>query len=476
MWQTGGVKSGAAPRAVVVGSGLAGLMCARDLARGGWDVAVVTPGRAGRDGATARVHALAPWILLSAPWVRGDSPDRFLADLKERGGGLEREGLAEVFAEEAHQVAIDLCEELELDILEPSPVAFRGDAFPRGRRCVPRQRRPLLAPLLEECVACGARLVERTVAVGLAVDSERVAGVAVRSRDGGATRVLESDVVVLACGGMGAVFPVTTSPRWCRGSGVALASAAGAVLHAPHLVQVLPVTSTPPLFFPTTAALLAGDIWVGESKLAVSGGLEDATRAIASALRSGAEVTLAPGSANGSLLPARVRASLALRREGRVELVLAAHHGVGGVAIDTWGRTSLPGLYACGEAAGGVQGARRTMGTGLLEATIFGRRSARAAARDIAKMPAPTWSGQILTPPWAHDAGTLESRMDELMRPLSVLRPPSEVLAVLDVLESWPCGDGEGPSEAAYLGGLRRLAAVELLRSSLGATAAMASG
>jgi L-aspartate oxidase len=160
---------------LVVGSGLAGLECALELANAGWCVEVLSPGRAGCDGATHRVYALAPWILLTAPWVRGDSPERFLADLKRQGGGREREGLAEVLAAEAHTAALGLVESLGLVPLG-EPTALPGDEVARGMRCLPRTGRVLLAPLLRKCDEAGVGVRGRALAVGLLADAGRVIG------------------------------------------------------------------------------------------------------------------------------------------------------------------------------------------------------------------------------------------------------------------------------------------------------------
>jgi aspartate oxidase len=449
----------------VVGSGLAGLECARTLAAGGWRVEVISAGRVGRDGATHRVHALAPWILLTAPWVKGDSPDRFLADLKRRGEGAQRDGLAEVLAAEAHTAARELMAALDLVSLGEGPSKLEGDELPRGMRCVPRDRHSLLAPLLTRCEAAGVRLSGRSLAVGLVSDGRRVAGALVLDRTRNEARRAEADAVVLACGGVGAVFPVTTVPRWVRGTGLALASAAGVLLHRPELTQALPVIATPPLYFPTSAALLSGRVTIDGQPLAGATDLDTITRSVAEGLRRGAGAFLEPGGEPAEVLPPRLRGGAAAHAAGRVPLTAALHHAIGGVAIDTWGRTSVTGLYACGEAAGGVQGRRRTMGTGLLEAYVFGRRAALAAIRDLERRgPAPT-GGEVVIPPTPSDAPGLEDLLDRLLGPLTVLRPAEEVSAAASAISAWPIAVDSGVDERGAMAGIRRSAALAVLAS-----------
>ncbi|HQT93929.1 MAG TPA: FAD-dependent oxidoreductase [Thermoanaerobaculaceae bacterium] len=465
------MTNGERGRAVVVGSGLAGLACAVELAGSGWATTVVTAGRAGRDGATHRVHGLAPWILLTAPWVRGDSPERFLADLARRGQGLERTGLAEVLAENAHAAARELIETLDLELLADEPVTLPGDEIARGLRCLPRDRHLLLAPLLRRCAELGVELRERTLASGLLLAAGRVVGLTAFGRGGGGPERILADAVVLACGGSASVFPVSTAPRWCRGSGLAVAGTAGALLHRPELTQALPVTATPPLFFPSSAALVTATIWIGERTLPRERDLETTTLEIARAGRDGIPAFLEADEGAREVLPPQIRASAGIAGGRRVALTVAQHHAIGGVAIDAWGRTSLAGLYACGEAAGGVQGRRRTMGTGLLEAAIFGTRAARAAVRDRARPEAgPAAPLQAFVPPLPADAEALERRLDELLRPLVVERPADAVARAIGELEGWPerPGSNGGPDEKCVLAAIRRQAAVLILGGSLG--------
>ncbi len=469
LWQTMDVTNVERGRAVVVGSGLAGLECALELAGSGWATTVVTAGRAGRDGATHRVHGLAPWILLTAPWVRGDSPERFLADLAKRGQGLERAGLAEVLAENAHSAARELIETLDLELMADEPVMLPGDEIARGLRCLPRDRHLLLSPLLRRCAELVVTVRERTLASGLLLAAGRVAGVTVCGRGGAGTEGLAADAVVLACGGIGSVFPVSTAPRWCRGSGLAVAGTAGALLHRPELTQALPVTSTPPLYFPTSAALVNARIWIGERLLTSERDLEATTLEIARAGRDGTPAFLEADDSAQRLLPPQLRASAALAGGRRVGLTVAQHHAIGGVAIDAWGRTSLAGLYACGEAAGGVQGRRRTMGTGLLEAAIFGRRAGRAAVRDGTRNGAGSEAPlRAVAPPLPVDPDALERRLDELLRPLVVERPAEAVARALAELEGWPvrCDRNGGADEKGVLAAIRRRAAVMILGGS----------
>ncbi len=447
----------AAPEAVVVGSGLAGLSCALELARHGRRVVVVTAGRAGLDGCSHRVHALAPWILLTAPRVRGDSPDAFLADLVARGEGLLREEVTAVFAASAHRAAEEIVELLGLEPLEHGPVRLPGDAHPRGLRCRPSGRGPLLAPLLAACRQAEVRFVERAVVVGLVVTrGGRVCGVVTHGQ-GECLREIGAEAVVLACGGTGAVFPVSTAPRFCRGSAVALSAVAGAMVHHPHLVQVLPLSATPRGFFPGSAALGAGEVTVGGEPLGWDGrDVDHLGRLVARAALAQQQAVLLV--AEDARLPRPVQHAARARGDGAVPLVAAVHHGIGGVAIDAWGRTSLPGLYACGEAAGGVQGRHRTMGTGLIEARVFGVRAARAVHHDLQRWLDAAGPEQRCTCRAAARPAELDRRLDTIMGRVVAGEPVATPVAA--ELAAWP--EEERPGRRSWLAGLRRTAALAM--------------
>lgn len=454
-------------RVVVVGSGLAGLSCAHRLLQQGVQVVVVTPGYLGRDGATQRVHALAPWIVLNAPCQRGDSPQRFWEDLSRVGEGKARPGLGEVFAEKAPAVAKELVGLLRLRPLDEAPVLLPGNSLPRARRFLPEDAhlllRPLMAPLFRH-----AEVHERALAVGLEVDGERVCGVWAFHRLEGKLKLHLADAVVLACGGPGAVFGPSTVPRWCRGSGIALAATASALLHNPHIHQALPVLSLPPAYFPTTRALLKGRVGVEEELLPPMGDLEALTTLLAHALRQGHKAWLQLREQDYNLLPFRVR-ELLQGPERRLGLSIVVHHGVGGVAVDTCGRTSVSGLYACGEAAGGIQGARRLLGTGLLEARVFALRAAEAILRDLPKIgpaePAEA-ARKLLKPPL--DADLLEAQIDRWLEPLVVVRPREEVAERLLRLASWPLAQ-EAATASNWRGAIRLQAAKLILSAEVAA-------
>lgn len=455
---------------VIVGSGLAGLSCAQALLEKGVAVTMLTPGYVGRDGATQRVRALVPWILLNAPCQRGDSPDRFFEDLQRAGQGIQRPGLTEVFAREAPQAAKDLMELLDLKPLDQEAVLLPGNSFPRGRRLTPRGSGLLLRRLLW-AVQPQALVYQRALAVGLEVSEGRVLGVWAWHRSQEQLLLHRAEAVVLACGGVGALFGPSTVPRWCRGSGLALGLAARALLHNPHITQALPVLAIPPVYFPTTAALLKSRIWVGENLLPQLPDLESVTIALAQALRRGHKAWLELDATDQGLLPPWIRETRPQMDGHRFALTLAVHHGVGGVAIDAWGRTSVPGLYACGEAAGGVQGARRLMGTGLLEARVFGLRAAQAICKDLekGKLSPPVESfGEIL--PLPASPTQLETFLDRSLAALAVVRPPEEVASCLAALEAWPTTP-RGENGRVWLTAIRWAAARTLLAAQLAASA-----
>lgn len=453
-------------RVVVVGSGLAGLSCAHRLLELGVQGVVLTPGYLGRDGATQRVHALAPWIVLNAPCQKGDSPQLFWEDLSRAGEGKGRPGLDEVFAEKAPAAAKELATLLHLRPLDQEPFLLPGNSFPRARRFLPEDGHLLLRPLITP-VSAHTEIHERTLAVGLEVDGERVCGVWAFHRPEGKLKLHLADAVVLACGGLGAVFGRSTVPQWCRGSGIALAATASALLHNPHILQALPVLSLPPAYFPTTRALLKGRVGVEEELLPPMGDLEALTKLLAHALRQGRKAWVELREQDCELFPPRVQ-ELLQGPGRRLGLGIVVHHGVGGVAVDTWGRTSVPGLYACGEAAGGVQGAHRLLGTGLLEARVFGLRAAEAIVRDLPKIgpadPARA-TAKLLKPPL--DPEELEEQIDRWLGPLAVLRPREEVAERLEWLACWPLAQGAS-TLAPWRAAIRLQAAQLILSAELG--------
>lgn len=472
MWQTCAVNgTGNRGSVVVAGSGLAGLSCALEAAAAGWQATVVTPGRAGRDGASHRVHLLAPWILLTAPRVKGDSPKEFAMDLYARGGGLDCFGLPKVYAAHANQASREIVDMLELEPLDPPLVMLPGDVrYQRGLRCVPRRPGALLAPLVERCREAGVRFMERTLVTGLRLDEAGgVAGAVAIGRDGCDEPVnLYADAVVLACGGAGGAYPLATAPRWCRGSGFALAASAGALLHHPHLLQALPVALRPRGYFPGSRVLLDGVVWMGTVGLSKMPSLAELTRTIAEGLESSQFVTpdqvvLEPADPNS--LPEALRRNTRAMQIGRIPIGLAVHHTVGGVAIDEWGRTSVPGLYACGEAAGGVQGRQRTMGTGLIEACIFGVRAGQAVSRDAGRLRGR--QGKVTVSPGVplQPAG-FERYLDQLLSKMAVMISRTQVEAVWQELFRWPTRRLERYDAVGAAAGLRRWAIMEVLESA----------
>lgn len=225
----------------------------------------------------------------------------------------------------------------------------------------------------------------------------QVRGVVI-ARDGRLTEIL-APAVILATGGVGGLYAVTTTPAALKGEGLALAALAGAEILDPEFVQFHPTAidvglDPAPL---ATEALRgegarlidgAGRFLLGEAAEADLAPRDVVARAVHAARQSGRGAFLDARAAIGAHFPTHFPAVFAAcmgagldPREAPIPVAAAAHYHMGGIAADADGRTGLAGLFAVGEcAATGVHGANRLASNSLLEAAAFGRRAGRLAA------------------------------------------------------------------------------------------------
>lgn len=218
-------------------------------------------------------------------------------------------------------------------------------------------------------------------------------------QDGALVEILAS-AVVLATGGVGGLYAVTTNPPELRGEGLALAALAGAVISDAEFVQFHPTA----LDLGIDPAPLATEALRGEGAtlidrtgrrfmvdahpLAELAPRDVVARAAHQQAVSGAGAFLDARAAVGEhfprAFPAVFAACMVAGVDPRVQpmpIAPAAHYHMGGIAASPEGRTSLEGLFAVGEcAASGVHGANRLASNSLLEAAAFGAETGRAAA------------------------------------------------------------------------------------------------
>ncbi|WP_448187778.1 L-aspartate oxidase [Azospirillum sp. sgz301742] len=384
---------------LVIGSGLAGMTVALKLAPTPVTLLTKTadlPGGSSLHAQGGIAAALAP----------GDTPDSHTADTVAAGAGLVDAAMAALLAEEgAERVAELLAAGLPFDRDAEGRPLFGREAAHSAARIVhaggDATGRTLVTALAERVRATPSVTVETEAFVtDLVVRHGRVCGVLAHHAQGWVLH--RCPRVVLATGGIGQAFARTTNPVEATGDGLALAARAGAWLSDVEFVQFHPTalaTDTGPESDGGPAPLLtealrgAGALLLDrhghrfmpeEHPLAELAPRDVVARAIGRRVAAGEPVFL------------DLRPALAAKPDGfptvlgfctqagfdpwsqPVPVAPAAHYHMGGVRTDAHGRTSVEGLWACGEVAcTGVHGANRLASNSLLETLVFGARVAR---------------------------------------------------------------------------------------------------
>jgi len=221
-------------------------------------------------------------------------------------------------------------------------------------------------------------------------------------------RFLASETV-LATGGIGGLYAVTTNPVEAMGQGFAMAARAGALIADAEFVQFHPTA----IDLGRDPAPLATEALRGEGAHIVNGDGEAfvsdlaprdvVARAIHTERQAGRGAFLDAREAIGAKFPAHFPTVFAAcmsagldPRIAPIPIAPAAHYHMGGVATDIWGRSTLDGLWAVGECAStGAHGANRLASNSLLEAVVFAHRIAARLRHDqsqpaLAPVPAAT--------------------------------------------------------------------------------------
>jgi fumarate reductase (CoM/CoB) subunit A len=371
---------------LIIGGGLAGLTAAASAREQGARVCMVEKGGVGLGSNSAMAHAY-----FTSPTSEYPQDD-YIRDTVEIGKQLNQlsrlqaaaRGAKTAFEFAGHTLGMSL-ESGPNYYLAASPIQaeINGKAMMQDVAASVRK--------MPEISILGKRQVLEII-----IQNGRAAGVTALNAKGELERI-RAGAVILATGGAGAVYKHNDNMRSALGQGYFLAAKAGLALHDMEMVQFYPLVMAQPglpmmmLYpeYPKEAKLINSR---GEDLLKKHGkpDLVTAIQRMRDSMSAMIHEESQAGPVYLDLRPVKLgwdKRPLALLRRLKfdfhnqpITLMPGAHFCMGGVAIDHEARTSLPGLFACGEVTWGMHGANRRGGNALTECLVTGLAAGQAAS------------------------------------------------------------------------------------------------
>ncbi len=459
---------------LVLGSGVAGLTTALHAARRGLSVLVLTKGELSHSATRYAQGGVA--AALAAP----DTPDLHLADTLTAGAGLCDPDAVRILVTEGPESVRELARLGAQFDTEPSPAGPElllaregGHSLARVVHSGGDATGAEIERALVDAVTLSAAIEVREgwFAIDLLAEHDRCSGVLALRPDGRAELVRAVDVV-LATGGAGQCFAVTTNPTLSTGDGIALALKADVACADLEFVQFHPTALHTPLMpRPLLSEALRGEgavlrdadgvaFMTGLHPLADLAPRDVVSRAVHERMQATGEghvwldATMIDDfeSHFPTIWYSCLRADLDPTAEW-LPVAPAAHYLSGGAVTDLDGATTLEHLWACGEVAcSGVHGANRLASNSLLDGLVFGRRVVEAIV-----------AGKVAAEPTGAMTGVLDLPRPDLLRDVAgepepqVVRTdhnadPGAVRAALQQAMSSDCGvvrDADGLRRAS---------------------------
>jgi L-aspartate oxidase len=443
---------------IIIGSGIAGLYAALMATRHG-SVLVLTKGSI--DDCNTR------WAQggIAAPVGPDDSPETHLRDTIEAGAGLVDEDAARVLTSEAPSRIDDLVRYgVPFDTVEGQIALAR-----EGAHSVPRvlhaggdsTGKHIELTLSSVAQQEGISVLENTIASEILLDDSRATGIRALNTQTGETTNYSCRFLILATGGAGQLYRVSTNPEVATGDGIALAYRAGAEVMDMEFFQFHPTALT----LPGVRAFLISETMRGEG-----GVLRDVNgEPFMSAYDERAELAprdivaraildrMQKTDANHVLLDVtHLDSELLIARfpqiyrfclehgvditKGPIPVSPAAHYTMGGIRTNTWGETTIPGLYACGECScTRVHGANRIASNSLLESIVFAGRAVQRTVDSSATVARATEETVDLGEPAPSEAGipTREALQSLMWDDVGIIRNAESLNHARTILSAW---------------------------------------